>query len=117
MQRTEGLANGLSIKPESPPLRHDNGILLVGDTRVALDTIVAAFQNGDTPEEIAQNYDALSLSEIYQTIGYYLAHQASLDAYLARRSEERAALRQEVEAQYDPTGIRARLLARRKQTS
>ena len=55
-------------------------MIRVGKTRVTLDRMVAAFQRGDTPEEIARNYDALSLGEVYQTIGYYLAHQTELDA-------------------------------------
>ena len=107
---------GPAITTEAPPLRVDaQKVIRVGKTRVTLDTMVGAFQRGDTPEEIARNYDALSLGEVYQTIGYYLAHQTELDAYLERRKASRASLQKEVEAQHNPNGIRARLLARRKQ--
>ena len=117
MSKTNPTAGrGPAIIPEAPPLRVDaQQVIRVGKTRVTLDTIVGAFHRGDTPEEIARNYDALSLGEVYQAIGYYLAHQTEVDAYLNRRQISRASLQKEVEAQHNPNGIRARLLARRKQ--
>ena len=105
-----------AITPETPPLRVDEqGVIRVGPTRVTLDTLVAAFHRGETPEEIASNYDALSLAEVYQTIGYYLAHQSEVDAYLERRQLLRASVREQAEAHHNPNGIRERLLARRRQ--
>ena len=115
MESTESVA-APAIKAETPPLRLDeHGVILVTGTRVTLDTLVAAFQRGETPEEIARNYDAVSLGQVYQAIGYYLAHQAEVEDYLNRRQEFRASVRREVEAQHKPIGIRDRLLARRKQ--
>ena len=104
-----------AIKAETPPLHLDeNGIILVTGTRVALDSLVSAFQRGETPEEIARNYDAVSLGQVYQAIGFYLAHQAEMEGYLERRRDFRATVKREVEAQHNPVGIRDRLLARRK---
>src|SRR6266496_1203538 len=98
------------------PLRMDEQqIIRVGRTRVTLDTLVAAFQRGDTPEEIARNYDALLLGEVYLAIGYYLTHQAEVDSYLKARQAIRASVQKEVETQHNPNGIRERLLARRRQ--
>lgn len=106
------------ITPETPPLHLDEqGVIRVGRTRVTLDALMAAFQRGETPEEIASNYDALSLAEVYQAIGYYLAHQAEMEAYLERRQASRALVREQAEAQDDPNGIRERLLARRRQSA
>jgi len=110
-------ANSLApaIMPEAPPLRVDeHEVIRVGRTRVTLDTLVAAFDRGDTPEEIARNYDALSLGEVYQAIGYYLGHQAEVNAYLERRQSSRAAGQEQAESQHNPSGIRQRLLARRR---
>ena len=105
-----------TLAPETPPLRMDEQkVIRVGKTRVTLDSLVAAFQRGETPEEIASNYDALSLGEVYQAIGYYLAHQPEVDEYLQRRQESRESLQKQVEARNNPNGIRARLLARRRQ--
>ena len=107
---------GPAINAEAPPLRVDEQkVIRVGRTRVTLDSLVAAFQRGETPEEIASNYDAVSLGEVYQVIGYYLAHQAEIDEYLQQRQASRASVQKEVEAQHNPNGIRERLLARRKQ--
>src|SRR5438132_429310 len=104
-----------AFTPEVPPLRMDeHKVIRVGKTRVTLDTIVAAFQRGDTPEEIARNYDSLSLGEIYLAVGYYLAHQAEVDECLERRQASRATAQKQLEAQHNPNGIRERLLARRK---
>src|SRR6185369_435671 len=104
-----------AITPEAPPLRLDEqGVIRIGQTRVTLDTLVAVFQRGETPEEIATNYDALSLAEVYQTIGYYLAHQAEVNAYLQRRQASRASAQVQAEEQHDPNGVRERLLARRR---
>jgi len=104
-----------SITPEAPPLHlDDQKVIRIGRTRVTLDALVAAFQRGDTPEEIARNYDALSLGEVYQAIGYYLTHQAEVDSYLEGRRAARSSVQKEVEAQHNPNGIRERLMARRK---
>jgi uncharacterized protein (DUF433 family) len=107
-----------ALAPEAPPLRMDDQqVIRVGPTRVTLDTLVAAFQHGDTPEEMARNYDALSLGQVYQAIGYYLAHQAEVDSYLKRRQALRGPAQKQVESKHNPNGIRRRLLARRKQAA
>src|SRR4051812_40412880 len=106
------------IGVETPPLRIDKDhIIRVGATRVTLDSLVAAFREGETPEEIARNFDTLSLGEVYRAIGYYLGHQEEVDFYLERRAESRATAQNEAEARQSPIGIRERLLARKGQRS
>ena len=56
----------------------ENGVLRVGDTRVMLDSVIAAFHLGHSAETIAQQYPALSLEEVYGAITYYLANQADV---------------------------------------
>lgn len=98
------------------PLHFDDaGVLRVGGTRVSLDSVVAAFHDGATPEEIAQHYDTLLLADVYAVIGFYLDHTAEIDSYLAARRTQRAQFQQEIEAHHPPHGMRQRLLARRKQ--
>lgn len=76
---------------ESLPLRKDkSGIMRVGGTRVTLDTVVAAYKEGATAEEIMQQYPSLRLADIYFTIGYYLRRQEEVESYL-REHEDRAA--------------------------
>lgn len=106
----------ISIVTKPVPLHFDaGGVLRVGGTRVSLDSVIAAFHDGATPEEIVSQYDTLSLADVYAVIGYYLEHQADIDSYLAARRLQREQLRQEVETHHPPHGVRQRLLARRKQ--
>jgi uncharacterized protein (DUF433 family) len=86
----------------------------VGGTRVTLDTVVAAFDAGATAEEIVQQYPSLTLADVYSVIAYYLRHKMELGAYLAQRERQAAHVREENERRFDPTGVRDRLLARRR---
>ena len=47
-----------------------DGVIRVSKTRVTLDTLMAAFKDGATPEEIAQQYPAVPLADIYAVIAY-----------------------------------------------
>lgn len=101
------------LMSEPLPLVVDaDGAVRVAKTRVTLDTVVAAFQDGLTAEEIAEQYPILPLGQIYAVIGYYLDHQVEVDAYLAARAVRANAVRQANERLFTPVGVRARLLAR-----
>lgn len=104
----------LTISAEPVPLETDaDGVVRVGSTRVSLDSVVFAFNEGSTPEEIVQQYTTLDLADVYAVIGYYLQHRAEVADYLAARRAQRDEIRREVESRFDPHGIRDRLLARR----
>ena len=100
---------------ETVPIREDEaGALRVGETRVLVDLVVNAFDDGAMPEEIAQRYSTLHLPDVYAVIAYVLKHRPAIDEYLARRAKEAGEVRARIEAlQPDMSGIRARLLARR----
>ncbi|NBB86341.1 MAG: DUF433 domain-containing protein [Bacteroidetes bacterium] len=105
----------VSITSLPAPLRiDDDGVLRVRDTRVPLDSVVVAFQQGATPEDIAQQFPALSLPDVYATIGYYLQRRGDLDAYLHAREAEAETLRQEITLRSDLADTRERLLARQQ---
>jgi uncharacterized protein (DUF433 family) len=97
-----------------PLFTDPQGTIRVRGTRVLLDTIVTAFRAGATAEEIAQKFPTVALANVYQIIAYYLNHTTEVDAYLSQRQDEAAALKREIENRFDPIGIRACLLARRK---
>lgn len=104
------------LTAEPLPLVADaDGVVRVAKTRVTLDTVVAAFQDGLTAEEITEQYSSLPLSQVYAVIGYYLDHQVEVDAYLAARERRASDVRQANERLFNPTGVRARLLARQVQ--
>ena len=104
----------LAIEREPIPLAVTNdGVVVVAGTRVTLDLIVAAFLAGSTAEQIVQQYPSVALADAYATITYYLRHKNEVEAYLAQRRVVRDGVRVENERQLDPSGIRARLLARK----
>lgn len=103
----------LDVTVDVVPLRTDSdGVVRIGKTRVTLDTVVAAFLDGATPEELAQPYPTLDLADIYQVIGYYLHHRQEVTAYLEQRQAEADRVRRDTEGRLDPVGVRERLLAR-----
>lgn len=103
------------VKTDVPPLREDaSGALRIGDSRVLLELVIRAFQDGATPETIMQRYSTLALSDVYAVIAYYLRHREEIEEYLAQREQKAEETRQRVERQQgDLSAIRARLLARR----
>jgi uncharacterized protein (DUF433 family) len=106
----------LQVSAEPVPLASDaDGVVRVGSSRVTLDTVVAAFREGMTPEGIVEQYPALQLAEVYSVIGYILSHSVEVETYLGDRQRLAEAVRRENEARFDPTGVRDRLLARRRQ--
>lgn len=105
----------LFLDREAPPLHEDEtGAIRVGNSRVLLETVVRAFQDGASPESIIHRYTTLSLSDVYNTIGYYLRHQDAVEAYLSQREELAEAVQQRLSnIQPDLSSIRTRLLSQR----
>jgi uncharacterized protein (DUF433 family) len=105
----------LHAPSEQVPIQADvNGVIRVGGTRVTLDTVVAAFDAGATAEEIVQQYPSVALADICSVIPYYLRHQSEVRAYFAQRQRHATQVREENERRFNPTGVRDRLLARRR---
>lgn len=99
---------------ETVPVVTDvDGVIRVGETRVTLDTVIGAFLDGATAEEIIYQYPSLDLGDVYSVLGYYLRRRPEVDSYLERRRKQIEKARQENEARFDPIGVRDRLLARR----
>ena len=105
-----------AVQPESPPLRQDAaGALRVGSSRVLLELVIRAFQDGATPESIIQRYSTISLADAYAVIAYYLRHRREVEGYLAQREQKAEDVRQRIESQQgDLSEIRARVLAQRQ---
>ena len=104
----------LALTAEALPLEVDAaGVVRVGRTRITLDTVIAAFKEGTTAEEIVQQYPTLSLADVYQVLGYYLRRTSEVEAYLDRRRGDSETIRQKNASCIDPQGVRDRLLSRR----
>ncbi|MBI3246698.1 MAG: DUF433 domain-containing protein [Deltaproteobacteria bacterium] len=107
-----------TLMAETPPLYStDEGVVRIIGTRVSLDTVLGAFLNGSTAEQIAYKYPSLKLADIYAVITYYLRHRQAVESYLAEQHQEAESIRQEVEDRFSPAGVRERLLARRVERS
>lgn len=105
----------ISISAQPVPLTVDvDDVIRVGNTRVTLDTIIAAFSEGATAEEIAQQYPSLTLADVYAVIGYYLQRRTEVEDYLRQRRQVTEKIRRQNESRFEPVGVRARLLARRQ---
>ncbi|MGK7948072.1 MAG: DUF433 domain-containing protein [Xenococcaceae cyanobacterium] len=105
----------LVLERETPPLREDQtGAIRVGNTRVLLETVIRAFQDGASPESIVNRYSTLSLSDVYSTIAYYLRHQDTVEAYLSQREDLAESVPQRLSTiQPDLSSIRSRLMSRK----
>ncbi|MCY2990479.1 MAG: DUF433 domain-containing protein [Planctomycetota bacterium] len=105
----------LVIQTHTPPICQDEaGALRVGNSRVLLELVIQEFQDGATPETIAQQFPTLALSDVYAVIAYYLRHREEIEAYLEQRQELAQQVQERIEAaQPDLSGIRRRLLAAR----
>jgi uncharacterized protein (DUF433 family) len=47
------------------------GTWRIAGTRVSFDSVIHAFWEGATPEEICQDFPTLSLAQVYEAIAYY----------------------------------------------
>ena len=103
----------LTVVAEAPPLAADSqGVIRVAGTRITLDSLIACYEQGETPEELALNFPPLQLADVYAAIGYYHRHRAEVDAYLAARDERREEVRREVGTWSPQAPLIARLRAR-----
>lgn len=89
-----------------------DGVILVGNTRVTLDTVVGNYKQGISPEEIVSRYSSLNLSDVYSTIAFYLSYQQEVEEYLQQRRLIAQVIREENQRQFNSQGLRDRLLAR-----
>ena len=107
---------GIVLHSEAPPLREDaSGALRVGSSRVLVELVIRAFQDGATPEAIAQRYPTATLADIYAVIAYYLRHRQEVEAYLAEREQQAQEVRQRIERhQGDLSDLRQHLRARQQ---
>ncbi len=94
------------------------GSIRIVETRITLDSVIHAFREGATPEEICQDFPSLSLAQVYSVLAFYLAHKEEVDAYLKEQQQAAVALDQGLRLRYAPflAELRQRLLARRPST-
>jgi len=105
----------LAIDVEAPPLKQwADGSIRVGNTRVTLETLLLAYKGGESPEKLADDFDVLTLAEVYAAVAFYLRHKDEVEDYLAERVELAAELRKKITSRQGPNPSKSELLARQK---
>jgi uncharacterized protein (DUF433 family) len=89
-----------------------DGVILVGSTRVTLDTVVGSYKQGLSPEEIVSRYPSINLSDVYSTIAFYLSYQLEVEEYLKQRQRIAREIREENQLRFNSQSLRDRLIAR-----
>ena len=74
----------------------------VTGTRVSLDSVVYLFLEGASPEEIASQFPALSLEQVYGATAFYLRRREEIDRYLAAEGVRLEKLTREQASRSDP---------------
>ena len=92
----------------------EHGVMRVSHSRVMLDSVVASFEQGYSPETIQQQYPALTLEEVYGAIAWYLANAGEVAQYLKRQQAAWDYWQAQAEAQTSPVLQRLRALQRRQ---
>jgi uncharacterized protein (DUF433 family) len=68
--------------------QRDGGYYVAG-TRISLDSVVYAFNRGDSPDRILEEFPLLDrVSRVYGAIAFYLDHKAEIDKYLEETERE-----------------------------
>ncbi len=82
--------------------------------RIGLEHIVYAYNEGYSPEQIANKFPGLDLKVIYTIIAYYLHYRAEVDAYIAQLDAETAAARREWAKQRSPASLRVETILKER---
>ena len=95
--------------------RTSEGVLRITGTRITLDSVIQAFHDGATPEEMCQDFSGLALAHIYSVLAFYLTQQEAVDAYLKEQAQATTIIRQELQTAHAAflADLRHRLTARR----
>jgi len=64
------------------------GAPCIAGTRVPVRSIAGYYKQGYLPEEIVQQYEHLSIAQIYAALAYYHANRAEVEADMAREEAE-----------------------------
>lgn len=61
-----------------------SGEPIITGTRTSVRAIVGLWQQDITPEEILNHLPHLTLAQVFDTLSFYLDHQAEIDEYIER---------------------------------
>ena len=85
---------GIGSLIESTP-ENRNGKPHIAGTGLTVHRIVIWYKQGYSPEQIADEYEHLTLAQVYAALTYYHANQSEIEADLAAEDAEIERLEQE----------------------
>ena len=94
------MREGLSMSAVAAYVRQREGEYVAAESRVTVHSVIAAWNRGAAPEDIAAAFPTLPLVAVYGTITDYLEHQAELDAHFRETGDILAAHQAAVEAEH-----------------
>jgi uncharacterized protein (DUF433 family) len=78
-----------SVYMEVPLERDPDGRVRVKGTEIALEQIVAEFEDGAIPDEIVFRHQELALGDVFLVLAFYMRYRKDLEDYLADRQAAR----------------------------
>jgi uncharacterized protein (DUF433 family) len=103
----------LTLQADPLPLHVDEfGTIRVGKSRVSLELLIHAHQDGQSAEQMARRFDTIELADIHAVLAYYLRHKEEVEDYLSRREAEAEAIRHKIESTLTQRISREELKAR-----
>lgn len=78
------------------------GVWKVCGSRVSLDSVLAAYLSGLSPEGMQEVFPSLSLEAIHGCLAFYLRNRAEMDAYLQRERDHFEAQRHAMAVKNQP---------------
>jgi uncharacterized protein (DUF433 family) len=104
----------IALRSAPLPLRcTTGGSIRVGATRVALESVLRAYEEGESVEGIVERFPSLALADVYAIIAWYLADREPATAHLEEVRETAAFHRAEAEKRHGTGEFLRRLRARR----
>lgn len=70
-----------------------NGGYYVAGTRISLDSIIQCFNEGLSPDAIHEEFETLTLTQVFGAITFYLENQPAIDSYRNRQKTRFDAVR------------------------
>jgi uncharacterized protein (DUF433 family) len=103
----------LEITQTVPLTLGEDGTIRIKGSRVTLDSVIHAFKQGATAEQIQDSFPSLTLREVYGTIAYYLEHIEQVESYLREQDQAAEETKRFIEGRQDSSLLRERIRTRR----
>lgn len=91
---------------------NSQGVVRVAGTRVSLNSIIHAYNEGATAEEIVLRFPTCTIDKIYTILSWPLNHPQEVADYLVTQSQQKQQLAAEIKRTYPSANLRDRLLTR-----